>query len=92
MIDSERECPHQRTRLVRDVSAARGIGDWYVECADCWSAGPTADTDTAAVAQWSEIVEVLDVWNSAAALVSEMRPTAADEAAFAGKTIDVWLP
>jgi hypothetical protein len=93
MIESERECPHQRTRLVRDVSAARGIGDWYVECADCWSAGPTADTDAAAVEAWTEIVEVLDVWNSAQVLVSELRAgaLAADEAAFAGKTTDAWL-
>jgi hypothetical protein len=78
MIESERECPHRRTRLVRDVSAARGIGDWYVQCADCGAAGPTADTDTAAVEAWTEIVDVLDVWNSAHVLVSEMRALGLD--------------
>jgi hypothetical protein len=81
----ERECPHQRTRLVRDVTAAGGIGPWYVECADCFAAGPTAATDTAAVEYWTEIVEVLDEWHGPAVL-------ATDEAAFAGKTIDAWLP
>jgi hypothetical protein len=69
-FDLERECGHQRPRLVRDFTGVDGIGPWYVQCVDCWSAGPTADTDTAAVEAWTEIVEVLDVWNSAQVLAS----------------------
>jgi hypothetical protein len=38
---SESACEHARTCLSSDVSAASGIGPWYVQCLDCGAAGPT---------------------------------------------------
>jgi len=56
------ECPHAKTRLECDLRVSRR----FVSCADCGAAGPTADSDQAALEGWAELVEFVEalvVWN-----------------------------